>query len=161
CEFIVTDIRTAEGMKMACNAFHAMKITFANEIGRFSQAVGIDGRALMALLCKDMNLNISTAYLRPGFAFGGSCLPKDLRALNYVSRTHGVDTPMLSAILDSNSLHVQHAVERIRAEPRATIGMVGLAFKAGTDDLRESPLVELAEQLIGKGYTIRIYDPHV
>lgn len=161
CEFIVTDVRTAEGMKMACNAFHALKITFANEIGRISQAFGIDGRSLMALLCKDTSLNISPAYLRPGFAFGGSCLPKDLRALNYISRARDVDTPMLSAVLASNEVHVQHVVERIRAEPRATIGMVGLAFKAGTDDLRESPLVELAEQLIGKGYSLRIYDPHV
>jgi GDP-mannose 6-dehydrogenase len=161
CEFIVTDVRTAEGMKMACNAFHAVKITFANEVGRFAQAVGIDGRSLMALLCKDMSLNISPAYLRPGFAFGGSCLPKDLRALNYVSRSREVDTPMLSAVLASNQVHIQHVVERIRREPRAMIGMVGLAFKAGTDDLRESPLVELAEQLIGKGYSLRIYDPHV
>jgi GDP-mannose 6-dehydrogenase len=161
CEFIETDVRTAEGLKMACNAFHALKITFANEIGRASQALGIDGRKLMALLCKDTNLNISTAYLRPGFAFGGSCLPKDLRALNYISRAHDVDTPMLAAVLASNQVHVKHVVERIRAEPRATIGMVGLAFKSGTDDLRESPLVELAEQLIGKGYTIRIFDPHV
>jgi GDP-mannose 6-dehydrogenase len=160
-EFIVTDIRTAEGMKMACNAFHALKITFANEIGRFSQAVGIDGRNLMALLCKDTSLNISTAYLRPGFAFGGSCLPKDLRALNYISRSRDVDTPMLTAVLASNEVHITHVVERIRAEPRAVIGMVGLAFKAGTDDLRESPLVELAEQLIGKGYTLRVFDPHV
>jgi GDP-mannose 6-dehydrogenase len=161
CEFIETDVRTAEGLKMACNAFHALKITFSNEIGRASQALGIDGRKLMALLCKDTNLNISSAYLRPGFAFGGSCLPKDLRALNYISRAHDVDTPMLAAVLASNQLHVKHVVDRIRAEPRATIGMVGLAFKAGTDDLRESPLVELAEQLVGKGYSLRIFDPHV
>ena len=161
CEFIVTDVRTAEGMKMACNAFHALKITFANEIGRVSQALGIDGRNLMALLCKDMSLNISPAYLRPGFAFGGSCLPKDLRALNYISRAREIDTPMLSAVLASNEVHVQHVVDRIRSEPRAVIGMVGLAFKAGTDDLRESPLVELAEQLIGKGYALKIFDPHV
>ena len=161
CEFVVTDVRTAEGMKMACNAFHALKITFANEIGRVSQALGIDGRNLMALLCKDMSLNISPAYLRPGFAFGGSCLPKDLRALNYISRAREVDTPMLSAVLASNQVHVQHVVDRIRSEPRALIGMVGLAFKSGTDDLRESPLVELAEQLIGKGYSLKIFDPHV
>jgi GDP-mannose 6-dehydrogenase len=161
CEFVVTDVRTAEGMKMACNAFHALKITFANEIGRIAQALAIDGRTLMALLCKDVSLNISPAYLRPGFAFGGSCLPKDLRALNYISRAREVDTPMLSAVLASNQLHVQHVVDRIRHEPRVTIGMVGLAFKSGTDDLRESPLVELAEQLIGKGYTLKIFDPHV
>jgi GDP-mannose 6-dehydrogenase len=161
CEFIVTDIRTAEGMKMACNAFHAVKITFANEMGRVSQALGIDGRHLMALLCKDTNLNISPTYLRPGFAFGGSCLPKDLRALNYMSRACDVDTPMLSAVLASNQIHVQHVVERIRREPRATIGLIGLSFKADTDDLRESPLVELAERLIGKGYLLRIYDSHV
>lgn len=161
CDFIETDVRTAEGLKLACNAFHALKITFANEIGRASQALGMDGRKLMALLCRDTNLNVSTAYLRPGFAFGGSCLPKDLRALNYISRSHDVDTPMLAAVLASNQVHVKHVVDRIRAEPRATVGMVGLAFKSGTDDLRESPLVELAEQLIGKGYPVRIFDPHV
>ncbi len=160
-EFVVTDVRVAEGVKMACNAFHALKITFANEVGRIAQALDVDGRNLMALLCKDHSLNISPAYLRPGFAFGGSCLPKDLRALNHIAQARGVDTPMLAAILASNARHVQHVLERIRAEPRGMVGMVGLAFKSGTDDLRESPLVELAEQLIGKGYPLRVHDPHV
>jgi GDP-mannose 6-dehydrogenase len=142
-EFLVTSVGVAEMLKYACNAFHALKVTFANEIGRLSQAVNVDAREVMDLVCRDKRLNISPAYLKPGFAFGGSCLPKDLRALTYVGKMRDVTTPMLGAIMGSR------------------IAMVGLSFKAGTDDLRESPLVAVAERLIGKGYDLRIFDPEV
>lgn len=161
CEFIATDVRTAEALKVVCNAFHALKITFANEIGRTVSAMGVDGRAVMSLVCRDTRLNISPAYLRPGFAFGGSCLPKDLRALTHLARSLDIDAPMLSAILPSNAVHVERVVERILAEKRRSVGLLGLSFKAGTDDLRESPLVTLAERLIGKGVRVSIYDPEV
>jgi GDP-mannose 6-dehydrogenase len=161
CEFVVTDVRAAEIMKMACNAFHAVKITFANEIGRVVKPLGIDGREIMRLLCKDTRLNISTAYLRPGFAFGGSCLPKDLRALAHLARTHDMEIPMMANVLPSNESHIRSVVDRILAEGRPRVAMLGLAFKQGTDDLRESPLVLLAEALLGKGLALRIFDPEV
>jgi len=161
CEFIVTSIGVAEMLKYACNAFHAVKITFANEIGRLSKAVGVDSRQVMDLVCRDTRLNISSAYLRPGFAFGGSCLPKDLRALTYVGRTRDVTTPMLGNVMGSNRAHIDHALEIVAASGKRKVGMIGLSFKAGTDDLRESPLVTVAERLIGKGYDLRIYDPEV
>lgn len=161
CEFVVTDIGTAEMLKFACNAFHAVKITFANEIGRLSKAVGVDSRPIMELLCKDKRLNISPAYLRPGFAFGGSCLPKDLRALTYVGKTRDVSTPMLTNVMGSNRAHIDHAIDLVLSTGKRQIGMLGLSFKAGTDDLRESPLVAVAERLIGKGYALRIFDPEV
>ena len=161
CEFIATDVRTAEALKMACNAFHALKITFANEIGRVTQALGLDSRVVMDLLCKDQRLNISRAYLRPGFAFGGSCLPKDLKALTYIGRQHDVETPLLSSILPSNREHVERVVEAVLACRRRRVGLIGLSFKPGTDDLRESPLVTLAERLIGKGLQLAVYDPEV
>ena len=161
CEFIATDVRTAEALKMACNAFHALKITFANEIGRVTQALGVDSRVVMDLLCKDQRLNISRAYLRPGFAFGGSCLPKDLKALTYIGRQHDVETPLLSSILPSNRVHVERVVEAVLACRRRRVGLIGLSFKPGTDDLRESPLVTLAERLIGKGLQLAVYDPEV
>jgi GDP-mannose 6-dehydrogenase len=161
CEFLSTRIREAEALKMACNAFHALKITFANEIGRISQSLQVDSHEVMRLLCKDTRLNISTAYMRPGFAFGGSCLPKDLRALTYLARTNDVNVPLLSSLLASNRVHIDHAIDRVLRSGSRKIGMLGLAFKTGTDDLRESPLVTVAKRLIGEGCELRIYDPEV
>ncbi|HZF26782.1 MAG TPA: nucleotide sugar dehydrogenase [Steroidobacteraceae bacterium] len=161
CEFIVTEIRTAEALKMACNAFHALKITFANEIGRLCQVLGVNSRSVMDLVCRDTRLNISTAYLRPGFAFGGSCLPKDLRALTHLAKMRDVATPMLTNVLGSNRAHIDHAIDMVLATGKRKIGMCGLAFKAGTDDLRESPLVTIAERLIGKGMDLKIFDSQV
>lgn len=161
CEFIETDIRTAETLKYACNTFHALKISFANEIGRICQALGSDSIRVMELLCEDKQLNISTVYLRPGFAFGGSCLPKDLRALLYLAKSHDVEVPMLAGLLPSNRLHVDHAAQMILERGERSIGIIGLSFKSGTDDLRESPLVDLVERLIGKGLNLKIYDPEV
>lgn len=161
CEFFDTDIRTAETLKYACNTFHALKISFANEIGRICQALGSDSNKVMSFLCEDSQLNISKAYLRPGFAFGGSCLPKDLRALLYLAKSQDVEVPMLSGLLPSNQLHIEHAANIILARGQRSIGVIGLSFKSGTDDLRESPLVELVERLIGKGMNLRIYDPEV
>ena len=161
CEFVVTSVGVAEMQKYAANAFHAVKITFANEIGRLSRAVNVDAREVMALICKDTHLNISPAYLRPGFAFGGSCLPKDLRALTYMGKTHDVVTPMLGGVLGSNRAHIDAAIDAVMQGETRRVGMIGLSFKKGTDDLRESPLVSVAERLIGKGYDLRIYDPEV
>ena len=159
--FLVTNIRVAEALKMSCNAFHALKITFANEIGRISQALGIDAHEVMRLVCADKRLNISPAYLKPGFAFGGSCLPKDLRALTNIARQHDIVLPMLSSLLDSNRVHIDHAVEKILKLGRPRVGMLGLSFKTGTDDLRESPLVLVAKRLLGEGCELRIFDPEV
>ncbi|HTE41415.1 MAG TPA: nucleotide sugar dehydrogenase [Steroidobacteraceae bacterium] len=161
CEYIVVSIGVAEMLKYACNAFHALKVTFANEVGRLAQSVDVDGRDVMDLVCRDKRLNISPAYLKPGFAFGGSCLPKDLRALTYVGKMRDVNTPMMSAIMGSNRAHIDHALDKVMVPGMKRIGLVGLSFKAGTDDLRESPLVAVAERLIGKGYDLRIYDPEV
>jgi len=160
-EFIATTVGVAELLKYACNAFHALKVTFANEIGRLSQAVNIDARTVMELLCRDQRLNISPAYLKPGFAFGGSCLPKDLRALNYVTKQRDITLPMLGAVMGSNRAHIDHVLERVMLPGVRRVAMIGLSFKTGTDDLRESPLVAVAERLIGKGYDLRIYDPEV
>lgn len=159
--FMVTNIRVAEALKMSCNAFHAMKITFANEIGRVSQALGIDSFEVMRLVCADTRLNISPAYLKPGFAFGGSCLPKDLRALTTIAKQHDLVIPMLSSLLPSNRVHIDHAVAKILKLGRPRVGMLGLSFKTGTDDLRESPLVMVAKRLIGEGCELRIFDPEV
>ncbi len=161
CEFITTSIRSAEMMKYACNAFHAVKVAFANEIGRISQGVGVDPHEVMRLVCLDKQLNISPAYLKPGFAFGGSCLPKDLKALLYMAKTEDVNLPMLGAVLPSNRVHIDHAIDYVLAQGKRRVAMAGLSFKAGTDDLRESPLVTLAERLIGKGLQLKIYDPEV
>jgi GDP-mannose 6-dehydrogenase len=159
--FLVTNIRVAEALKMSCNAFHALKITFANEIGRVSQALGIDAHEVMRLVCADHRLNISPAYLKPGFAFGGSCLPKDLRALTHIARQNDIALPMLSSLLESNRVHIDHAVEKILRLGRPKVGMLGLSFKTGTDDLRESPLVLVAKRLLGEGCELRIFDPEV
>lgn len=161
CKFIETDIRTAETLKYACNTFHALKISFANEIGRVCQALGSDSNKVMELLCEDKQLNISSTYLRPGFAFGGSCLPKDLRALLYLAKSHDVEIPMLAGMVPSNRLHVEHAAKMILERGERSIGLIGLSFKSGTDDLRESPLVDLVERMIGKGMNLKIYDPEV
>lgn len=161
CEFVVTSVGVAELMKYACNAFHALKITFANEMGRVSRSVGVDARQVMDLVCRDTRLNISPAYMKPGFAFGGSCLPKDLRALNYLGKVRDLTLPMMGSLLGSNRAHIDHALEMVMVPGVRRVGLVGLSFKAGTDDLRESPLVAVAERLIGKGYQLRIYDPEV
>jgi GDP-mannose 6-dehydrogenase len=158
---LVTDLRTAEMVKYADNSWHALKVTFANEMGRLCKSMDIDARLLMRLFCQDTKLNISTTYLRPGFAFGGSCLPKDVRALTYQGKLLDVDTPVLSAILASNQVQIAHALAMIRATGHRRVGLLGLSFKEGTDDLRESPIVTLVEQLIGKGYELLIYDRNV
>ena len=154
-------IEQAESLKYACNAFHALKITFANEVGRLLGALGVDAREVMQVFCEDDRLNISTAYLRPGFAFGGSCLPKDMRALMHLARIHDVDVPMLTGILRSNESHLRLAVRRVLDAEAREVALLGLSFKPETDDLRESPYVELAETLVGKGVRLRIYDPIV
>jgi GDP-mannose 6-dehydrogenase len=161
CQFVTTSIRAAETVKYCCNNFHALKITFANETARLCEALGVDAFEVMDLVCRDTQLNVSRAYLRPGFAFGGSCLPKDLRATMYLARTRDVELPMLSAVLASNRTHLEHALQKILDTGCRRVGLLGLAFKAGTDDLRESPLVLLAEQLIGKGLGVLVYDPNV
>jgi len=158
--FLVS-VRTAEMIKYACNAFHALKITFANELGMLCKAEGVDSHEVMRIFCADTKLNISCKYLTPGFAFGGSCLPKDLRALTYRARANDLELPMLEAILPSNRRQIEEVVKRIVRMRKRKVGLFGLSFKPGTDDLRESPLVELAEQLIGKGYRLLIHDPNV
>jgi GDP-mannose 6-dehydrogenase len=156
-----TTLRTAELVKYGDNAFHATKVAFANEIGNLCAGLGIDGRALMEIFCLDHRLNLSRAYLRPGGPFGGSCLPKDLRALIYRARQADVSVPLLEGVLVSNERQKRVVLERVFRTGRRRIGLLGLAFKAGTDDLRESPAVELAETLIGKGYDVCVYDPNV
>jgi len=159
--FHAVPVATAEAVKYACNAFHAVKITFANEVARFASAVGIDARDVMQLVREDTRLNVSPAYLHPGFAFGGSCLPKDLRALVHQARLADRDLPMLASVLPSNDQQVAIAARHVLDSGARTVGLLGLSFKAGTDDLRESPYVELAETLIGKGVDLRIHDPDV
>ena len=160
-EEAITDFSTAEAIKYANNAWHAVKITFANEIGNVCKAADIDGQAVMDILCKDRRLNISPAYLRPGFAFGGSCLPKDLRALRYKASSMDVRTPLFDATMTANSLQIDTALDMVEGLGKRDVGLLGLAFKSGTDDLRESPLVTLAERLYGKGYNLSIYDQSV
>ena len=150
----------AELVKCVDNAWHATKITFGNEVGQLCQIAGVDSHALIDVFLADTQQNISPAYLRPGFAFGGSCLPKDLRALNYFARHADVDLPVFQKVLQSNTLQIERVAQRIMANGLCKVGMFGLSFKVGTDDLRESPLVRLAEMLIGKGCELRIYDPH-
>jgi GDP-mannose 6-dehydrogenase len=158
---IRTSCGAAESIKILSNAFHALKITFANETARLCESLGVDPFQVMDLVCRDTHLNISRAYLKPGFAFGGSCLPKDLRATAYLAKTRDVEVPMLGAVLQSNRVHLEHAIAKIAAHGRRRIGLIGLSFKAGTDDLRESPLVALAEHLIGKGMKLLVHDPEV
>jgi GDP-mannose 6-dehydrogenase len=158
---IVTEPSVAEVIKLVANAWHAAKVAFANEIGRLGNTLGFDARHVMDILTQDNKLNISSAYMRPGFAFGGSCLPKDLRALTYFARTENIALPLLSSLIPSNQAQIDSAFLDILATEKRRIGIVGLAFKAGTDDLRESPALELAERLIGKGCELRILDPAV
>jgi GDP-mannose 6-dehydrogenase len=153
-----TTIRAAEMIKYTCNAFHALKVAFANEIDTFCGAHGVDGRELMEIFCEDRRLNISSAYLRPGFAFGGSCLPKDLRALTARAREDDLPAPLLGAILVSNREQISRAIGRVAETGSRRVGVLGLSFKAGTDDVRESPVVSLVETLIGRGYQVSIYD---
>ena len=159
--FIRTDLESAEMVKYVDNSWHALKIGFANEIGNLCKSFGIDAHTVMKIFCQDKKLNISPAYLMPGFAFGGSCLPKDLRALAYRAKTNDLQLPILSAILPSNELQVSKGLRLITEKGRRRIGVLGFSFKSGTDDLRESPMIEVIEHLIGKGYDLRIFDRNV
>jgi GDP-mannose 6-dehydrogenase len=158
---IRTSIRVAEMVKYCDNVFHALKVSFANEIGNLCKRMGLDGHEVMAVFCEDRKLNLSPAYLKPGFAFGGSCLPKDLRALTYQSKRLDLDSPVLNAILASNAAQVRVGLQMITGLGKKRIGFLGMAFKPDTDDMRESPLVEVIETLLGKGYAVRIYDRNV
>ena len=159
--FIRTDLETAEMVKYVDNSWHALKIGFANEIGNLCKAASIDAHEVMNIFCQDKKLNISTAYLTPGFAFGGSCLPKDLRALSYKAKMFDLDLPIMNAILPSNEVQVAMGLQMILDAGHRRVGILGFSFKAGTDDLRESPMIEVIEHLIGKGYDLRIFDKNV
>jgi GDP-mannose 6-dehydrogenase len=158
---VSTSIRVAEMIKYVSNAWHALKIAFANEIGVLCKGMDLDSHAVMDIFCRDEKLNLSPSYLRPGFAFGGCCLPRDLRALEHRARAGNIEVPLLSHILPSNALHIQHAVDAVLATGRQRIGLLGFSFKPGIDDVRESPMVVLAHALVERGLSLRIYDPHV
>lgn len=158
---IHTDLATAEMVKYTDNVWHALKIGFANEIGLISKAVGIDGHKVMDIFCSDLKLNLSASYLKPGFAFGGSCLPKDVRALAYKSKNLDLTLPIINSILHDNERHIRRGVDMITAKGNKRVGILGVSFKAGTDDLRESPVVEVIESLLGKGYDLKLYDYNV
>jgi GDP-mannose 6-dehydrogenase len=159
--FMHTSIRTAEMLKYASNSYHALKVSFANEIGNACEVLGADAQEVMKIFCMDTKLNVSPAYLRPGFAFGGSCLPKDVRALIHATRHCDLDMPVISRIMPSNDRQIQQGIDRVLATGRRRVGVLGLAFKPETDDLRESPMVTLVESLIGKGCDVRVYDRNV
>jgi GDP-mannose 6-dehydrogenase len=156
-----TSVRTAEMVKFVCNAFHALKVCFSNEIGDLCEALGADAHEVMRIFRLDRKLNVSEAYLKPGFAFGGSCLPKDVRALVSAARAHDLGVPLLSAITPANDGQIARGLDAVLETHKHRIGIIGLAFKPGTDDLRESPMVTLVERLIGKGRDVRIFDPRV
>jgi GDP-mannose 6-dehydrogenase len=158
---IRTNLESAEMVKYVDNSWHALKIGFANEIGNLCKSLGLDAHVVMNIFCQDRKLNISPAYLLPGFAFGGSCLPKDLRALSYQAKMHDLHLPILTSILPSNEMQITRGVQLITEKGYTRVGILGFSFKAGTDDLRESPLIEVIERLIGKGYDLRIYDKNV
>jgi GDP-mannose 6-dehydrogenase len=157
----VTDLETAEAVKYANNAWHAAKIVFANEVGSFCKAHGIDSHKVMEIVCADRRLNVSTAYMRPGFAYGGSCLPKDLRAVRYRAKQRDLPLPMLNALAESNDGLIEAVADTVMEAGNRRVGLIGLSFKGGTDDLRESPAVTLAERLFGKGYDLKIFDANV
>jgi GDP-mannose 6-dehydrogenase len=158
---IRTDLETAEMVKYVDNSWHALKIGFANEIGNLCKSLSIDAHEVMKIFCEDKKLNISPAYLLPGFAFGGSCLPKDLRALTYKAKMHDLELPIISSILPSNELQIARGLQLIMGNGNKRVGILGFSFKAGTDDLRESPMIEVIERLVGKGYDLRIFDKNV
>ena len=158
---IRTDVDTAEMVKYTDNNWHALKVVFANEIGNLCKALDLDGRKVMEIFCQDTKLNLSSYYMKPGFAFGGSCLPKDVRALTYKARSLDLELPVLNAIMPSNRRQIDKAIEMVTAKGHRRVGILGFAFKAGTDDLRESPIVEVIEHLIGKGYELKLYDRNV
>jgi GDP-mannose 6-dehydrogenase len=160
-ETVVVPIPVAEMVKYASNSYHALKVAYANELGSICKSLGIDSHQVMDVFKMDTKLNVSAAYLTPGFAFGGSCLPKDLRALTQLSRSLDLDTPLLESIMTSNDRQIDRAFEMIRRAGDKRVGVLGMSFKAGTDDLRESPMVELIERLIGKGYDVRVFDRNV
>ncbi len=161
CPLIRTDYETAEMVKYADNAWHALKVAFANEIGSLCKGLGLDSHKLMDIFCQDTKLNLSPYYLKPGFAFGGSCLPKDVRALAYKAKLMDVRVPVIDAIIPSNDEQIERGIRAVIDKGRRKVGILGFSFKAGTDDLRESPMVELVERLIGKGYDLRVYDGNV
>jgi GDP-mannose 6-dehydrogenase len=158
---IRTDVETAEMVKYTDNVWHALKVGFANEIGNLCKSIGIDGHKVMDIFCQDTKLNLSPYYMKPGFAFGGSCLPKDVRALSYKARSLDLDVPIINAIMPSNERQIERGLKMIMEKGSKKVGILGFSFKAGTDDLRESPLVEVIERLLGKGYDVKLYDRNV